>query len=122
MKSTTLHGRPGETAHHGLRWLYAKTEASSAGLGFARSIHQVLQLLHWQGPHSLRRWLGFEHTRLFRERVDTFTSRLRILLLQLQVHRPSDLEGAVLLQLVCCKFNIIRHDALNDLRLQASSH
>ena len=54
-----------------------------------------------KGTNSLGRRLSFEHAWFFGEWVDTLTSSLSWLLLELQVECTSQLEVAVLLQLAC---------------------
>merc|ERR1711862_545760 len=83
-----------------------------------RSVDHLLELLHRKGLNSLGRRLGLEDTRLFGEWVDTFASRLRWLLHELQVQGTGQLEAAALLELTCSNLDKSFNNSLHLLRLE----
>merc|ERR1711970_1094699 len=86
----------------------------------AASVDHLLQLLHGESPHRLACWLRLEDTWLLGEWVNAFTSWSGGLLLQLQVQRPNELEGAIFLQLVRRDVDNALDNGLYVLRLQSS--
>jgi hypothetical protein len=84
------------------------------------SIDSCFQFLHGQSPDRLRSWLRFENARLLGERIHALASRLRGLLLQLQVKHARNLKSPVLLQLIRANAHVALHDSLHVLALQAS--
>merc|ERR1712227_128319 len=106
IKVVQRSNRPGESAHRGL--------ARDPQPHYKENlIHHLLQLLHWQCPHGLRRWLGLENARFFREWVHSFPGWRRWLLLELKVERSSKLECAVFLQLTRSNRNDALHDSVD---------
>merc|ERR1719265_451398 len=83
-----------------------------------RSVDHLLELLHRKGTNSLGRRLGLEDTRLLGERVDTLTSSLSWLLLELQVEGTGQLEAATLLELASSDLDKTFHNSLHLLRLE----
>merc|ERR1712224_570498 len=83
-----------------------------------RSVDHLLELLHRKGTNSLGRRLGLEDTRLLSERVDTLTSSLSWLLLELQVEGTGQLEAAALLELTCSNLDKTFNNSLHLLRLE----
>merc|ERR1711862_694589 len=84
-----------------------------------RSVDHLLELLHRKGTNSLGRRLGLEDTRLLGERVDTLTSSLSWLLLELQVEGTGQLEAATLLELACSDLDKTFNNSLHLLCLEA---
>merc|ERR1711862_555839 len=111
---TSAHFRRGETAHLRLERRCSKSNLPRA----FHSVNELLELLHRQRTHSLRRWLGLEHARLFGKRVDALARWPRWLLLQLHVERTSELELTRLLQLRGCKSDHSLGNLLNLALLQ----
>merc|ERR1719337_21340 len=93
--------RRGETAHQHPTSALRKNHMTNC----PHSVDHLLKLLHRQGAHSLRRWLGLEHARLLSEGVDALASCSSWLLLQLHIQRASELELTGLLKLRSCKSN-----------------
>merc|ERR1719359_1570913 len=79
------------------------------------SVDHLLQLLHRESSDRFASWLRLKDARLFGERVDAFSSRLRGLLLELHVQGPCELEGASLLQLSSCDIDHPLDDGLDIL-------
>merc|ERR1712224_280473 len=84
-----------------------------------RSVDHLLELLHRKSTNSLGRRLGLD-ARLLCERVDTLTSSLSWLLLELQVEGTSQFEAAILLELACSNLDKTFNHSLHLLRLEAS--
>merc|ERR1719183_575338 len=108
--------RRGETAHQHLTSALRKNHMTNC----PHSVDHLLKLLHRQGAHSLRRWLGLEHAWFLSEGVDALASCSSWLLLQFHIQRASELELTGLLQLRSCKSNYGLGHLLDLTRLEAS--
>ena len=72
---------------------------------------RILELLQWQDPDCLGRWLGLEDTWLSREWILALACLCRRLALQLHVQHAAQLEASGLLQLTCAISNM---DSITD--------
>merc|ERR1719399_1482804 len=83
------------------------------------SVHKLLELLHRQRAHGLRRWLRLEDAWLLSERIDALAGWPGWLLLQLHVEGAGKFELTSLLELSGCKSDHSLSDLLDLARLQA---
>merc|ERR1711879_5568 len=99
----------GETAHRAPR-ITQRTRRCS--------VDHLLELLHRQGPHGLRRRLGLEDAWFLSEGIDALAGWCRRLLLQLHIQNATEFKRPSLLQLLRCELDQALHDTLHFLRFQ----
>merc|ERR1719263_87726 len=97
---TFAHCRRDETAH-----LRLERRCSEHLTRASHLVNKLLELLHRQRTHCLRRWLGLEYAWLLGKRVDALACWTGRLLLELHVERASELELPRLLELRGCEGN-----------------
>merc|ERR1739845_127095 len=115
----------GESAHHSscsklhsVQWRVHLTRLTTSATTL--SVDGLLELLHGEDLHCLRRRLGLEDAWLLGEGIDALPCRRGWLLLQLHVQHSCQLEGSCLFQFLCRNAHDRFHGAFYVLCLQTS--